>query len=420
MRHRSAGGHPIRRTAATRWQDARRPPAGLSVVLPPLPPVVEPCYDPATLGRLEFTEPWVNNGRLVFTCIRSGGPGPGPDTVIVPIRSVYMTINTLSLVRLDNGFPIPATGMTLGLDVDSWTWNFSFSVNGNLLPFVEPNVNGDQVIVQASINGTPLRLLVEKIGRERTFGSSQLRCSGRGISAALDAPYAPVLSFNNTSARTVRQLLGDILTFNGVSIGWDIDVFDPTDWLVPTGVFSHNGTYISALNAVVGAAGAYLQPKDTTNEMDVLLRYPTPAWEWSSAIPDLILPSAVTSREGIEWVDKPIYDRVFVSGQQGGVSGRYTRAGTAGALLAPQVVDPLITHADAVRQRGRAIISDTGRIANVTLRLPVLAETGIIRPGTMVQYTDGPVERIGLSRSVSVDVSMPTVYQNIEVETHVE
>jgi hypothetical protein len=84
------------------------------------------------------------------------------------------------------------------------------------------------------------------------------------------------------------------------------------------------------------------------------------------------------------------------------------------------VVDPLITHADAVRQRGRAVISDTGRIANVTLRLPVLSETGIIRPGTMVEYTDGPVERKGLTRSVALDVSMPTIYQTIEVETHVE
>ena len=128
----------------------------------------------------------------------------------------------------------------------------------------------------------------------------------------------------------------------------------------------------------------------------------------------------MTSREGIEWVDKPLYDRVFVSGQEGGVLGRYTRAGTAGDLLAPVVVDPLITHVDAVRQRGRTIISDTGRIANVTLRLPVLSETGIIKPGTMVRYTDGPVTRIGLSRSVSLDVAMPTIYQTIEVETHVE
>jgi hypothetical protein len=402
------------------WETGQPVPAGREVWPKPTPGGLTPRV-PST--HLVFACPpaWLGSGpvHLVFGRV-CGGPEHPVGTIVVPIRSVYMTINNFSLIRLDNGFPIPATGMSLSLDVDSWTWNCSFSVRGDVLPFVEPNSSGDPVIAQATVNGTPIRFIIEKIGRERTFGVSQLRCSGRGISAALDAPYAPVQSFSNASARTVRQLLDDILTINGQSIGWTVDRFDPTDWLVPASVFSHTGTYISALNAVVGAAGAYVQPKHTTDALDVLLRYPTPAWEWSSAIPDLILPSAVTSREGIEWVDKPAYDRVFVSGQQGGVSGRYTRAGTAGEALAPAVVDPLITHADAVRQRGRAVISDTGRIANVTLRLPVLSETGIIRPGTMVEYTDGPVERKGLTRSVALDVSMPTIYQTIEVETHVE
>ena len=402
------------------WETSRPVPPGREV-WPPINPNPFTPHVPST--HLVFACPpgWLGTGpvHLLFGRV-CGGPDYPTGTVVVPIRSVYMTINNFSLIRLDNGFPIPATGMSLSLDVDSWTWNCSFSVRGDVLPYVEPNSNGDPVIAQATINGTAIRVIIEKISRERTFGSSQLRCSARGISAALDAPYSPVQSFTNTGARTARQLLDDILTVNGASIGWGIDRFDPMDWLVPANVFSHTGTYISALNAVVGSVGAYLQPKGTTDEMDVLLRYPTPAWDWSSAIPDLVLPSAVTSREGIEWVDKPLYDRVFVSGQEGGVLGRYTRAGTAGELLAPGVVDPLITHVDAVRQRGRTIISDTGRIANVTLRLPVLSETGIIKPGTMVRYTDGPVTRIGLSRSVSLDVAMPTIYQTIEVETHVE
>jgi len=404
------------------WETGQPVPPGLELWPKPTPDG-PPLRVPST--HLVFACPpgWLGSGpvNLLFgrVCTTTDPEYP-PGVVVVPIRSVYMTINSFSLIRLDTGFNIPATALSLSLDVDSWTWNCSFSVRGDALPFVEPNSNGDPVIAQATVNGTPIRVLIEKIGRERTFGSSQLRCSGRGISAALDAPYAPVQSFANAGARTARQLLDDILTVNGQPIGWGIDRFDPTDWLVPAGVFSHTGTYMSALNAVAGSVGAYIQPKGTTDVLDVLLRYPTPAWAWSTATPDLVLPSAVTSREGIEWVDKPVYNRVFVSGQEGGVAGRYTRTGTAGDLLAPAVVEPLITHSDAVRQRGRAIISDTGRIANVTLRLPVLSETGIIKPGTMVRYTDGPVERIGLSRSVALDVAMPTIYQTIEVETHVE
>ena len=418
--HSGAAGIPVRILAATRWQDAMRPPAGVSQPLVPIVPPLEPCYDPAALGRLVFTDAWVQgDGRLVFVCIRGDEPGPGA-TVIVPVRSVYMTINSFSLKRLDNDYPIMANSMSLSLDVDSWTWTCSFSVNGSALPTVARNSNGDPVVARATINGTPIDFLLERISRDRSFGSSQLRVQGRGLSAQLDDPYAPVLTFGNpSSARTARQLLDDILTINGVSNGWGISAFDPTDWYVPAGVFAHQGSYISAMNQVVGSVGAYLQPQDTGQNMDVRMRYPTPSWEWSGATPDIVLPSAVTSQEGIDWVNKPDYSRVFVVGQENGVLGRYTREGTDGAILAPGVVDPLITHVDAVRQRGRTILSQTGTMANVTLRLPVLAETGIIRPGKMVRYTDDGVTRIGMTRSVGVDVAMPTIYQTIEVETYV-
>ena len=228
------------------------------------------------------------------------------------------------------------------------------------------------------------------------------------------------MSFGNEFPRTARQLVEDILTLNGVPIGWTVAAWNLTDWLVPAGVFNHSGSYISAVNAVAGAAGAYVQPHNTDRSLLMHLRYPAPAWEWDSVTPQFELPAAVTSQESFEWTEKPRYNRAFVIGQEHGVHGRYTRSGTAGDLPAPTVVDPLITHADAVRQRGRAILSDTGRIATVALRLPVLAETGIIKPGNFVRYVEGGNTHIGLSRGVSVDVSMPTIYQTLTLETHVE
>lgn len=398
------------------FQQARRPPIGRWV--PPVTP--EPgasCYDPALPAHLVFDTAWSGTGHLIFVCERKADPG---KTVVVPVREVYLTINSASLVRLDTGTPIPATRMSMALDVDSWTWTFSASVPGRALEALEPNRAGDPVILHTVVNGTAFRFVADGLARERQFGSSQLRVTGRGLAAELDAPYAPVLSFTNTEARTGRQLLDDILTYNGASIGWAIGGAAFTDWNVPAGVFNHNGTYISALNAVVGAIGAYVQPHNTDRALNVLLRYPVPSWAWADVTPDIELPAAVTARESIEWSNKPAYNRVFVVGQEQGVIGQYTRAGTAGDLLAPTVVDPLITEAPAARQRGRAILSDTGRVASVTLRLPVLAETGVIPPGKFIRYVDGGEQRIGLSRSVSLDVTMPTIYQTIAVETHVE
>ena len=108
-----------------------------------------------------------------------------------------------------------------------------------------------------------------------------------------------------------------------------------------------------------------------------------------------------------------------MSGQERGVLGQITRTGTAGDLVAPMVTDPLITTADAARQRGLSVLGDTGRQAIVSLSLPVLPETGVIAPGKFVRYTDNGVTRIGLSRSVSVEASGPgALRQSIVLETH--
>ena len=82
------------------------------------------------------------------------------------------------------------------------------------------------------------------------------------------------------------------------------------------------------------------------------------------------------------------------------------------------VVDPLITEAVAARQRGIAVLADTGRQIEVTLRLPVLPETGVIEPGVFVEYQDGGVSRLGLVRSTSVQAGLPEVWQTLGVETH--
>lgn len=419
---RGGQGLPLFVSSLVRYQDAMRPPVG---VRPFVPPDVEKCYDPTQPPSLIFSEAWDGSGHLLFTCDRIAPPGPDPEpepgaTIVVPIREVYLTINSAVLVRVDNGHFIPTVSMGVSLDTDSWTWGFNASVPGHALSSVSPNSNGDPVVVQATLNGTALRFVVESIARDRTFNNSQLSIRGRGLGAELDAPYAPSLSFRNANLRTARQLLDDVLTYNGVPIGWDVGEFGLTDWVVPAGVFNHNGSYISALNAIAGSVAGYIQPHNTARTLDVKLRYPTPSWTWREQSPDIEIPAEVASQEGFEWVDKPVYNQVYVSGQEHGCEVRYRRDGTAGDLLAPTVIDPLITHADAGRQRGRAIISDTGRIATVTLRIPLLSETGIIKPGNLVRYVEGGVSHVGMSRAVSVAVNMPTIYQTVTLETHVE
>ena len=121
----------------------------------------------------------------------------------------------------------------------------------------------------------------------------------------------------------------------------------------------------------------------------------------------------------MSWYDRPNYNGVWVSGTSTGVLAHVRRAGTQGDILAQMITDPLITHADAARQRGISILGNTGRVVKISLDLPVLPETGIIPPGKFVRYTDNGVSRIGLTRGVSATTSGVTVRQQIEIESHV-
>ena len=417
--------HALHRHAAgiDRYQDARRPPPGHSPK--PQSPAQPVCYDPAAPLHLRFIDLAHPAGplHLRFACHRWTGGGdvdPPPATVIVLPRRSYIMINDVELRRADDlsGPPLPSEAFGMTLDADSWTWSWSATFGRAARDAVAPGPDGAPVEIEARVNGQPFRLQAERIGRSVRFPERLVKVSGRGKAALLDAPHAAVQSFGNTAARSAHQLMQDVLTINGVGIGWTVD-WGLTDWPVPAGVWTHQGTWASALNDIAGAAGGYVQPHDTAATLRVLPRWPKPWWEWASATPDIELPAGIAEVEETEWIDKPAYDRVIVHGALGGVRGNFKRAGTAGEVLRPMVVHPLITHADVVRQRAIAELSDSGRLINQTLTLMVLPETGVIKPGTLLRYTDDDgAPRLGLVRSTGINWSFPVLTQTIGVEGH--
>jgi len=398
-----------------RYHDAMRPPPGISVWVIPEPPAPQPCYTPS--AHLLFAALAPADSHLLFVCRNHIDPPPDGEPVVVPVRRVYLVINNVTLHRLPDGLPVPVFSLSLALDAASWTWGFDAQLPAAAENLVAPGSNGGPVELLASVNGTAFRVLAESISRERVFGDASIRISGRGRNAVLAAPYAPVMTFSNTEGRTARQLMDDVLTVNGIPLGWAVD-WGLTDWNVPAGAFAQQGSWIDALTAIAGAAGGYLIPHPSAQSIRVRHRYPVAPWEWSTVTPDFVLPVDAVARESLRWLEKPAYNRVFVSGQDVGVLGQVTRAGTAGDVLAPMVVDPLITEAAAARQRGIAVLADTGQQIEVSLRLPVLAETGIIEPGAFVEYQDGSVTRLGLVRSTQVEAGLPEVWQTLGVQAY--
>lgn len=402
------------RSFFTRYQDAMPPPPGYWVG--PLPPTPgERCYYPpfGNLVDLVFGEARSGTGDLLFVCLRNTSPA----TIIVPVRRCYIVLNTVHLFRASDDALIPNFALSLDLDWSSWTYGFSASLPASAMSLVEPAAFGEPVELRAEINGQSFMLLAEEISRDRQFSNSRISVSGRGQAAWLADPYAAQMSFANDSTRTAQQISNDILTINNVSLGWAVE-FGLTDWEVPAGAFGFTGRYMEAVARVAEAGGGYVQPHPTAKTLRILPKYPVLPWALQSAAIDIELPSAVVDREGIKWVEKPEYNAVYVSGQAVGVLAQVKRIGSAGDKTAQTVVDPLITETAAARQRGGAILADTGRIATVSLSLPVLSATGIIHPGKIIRYMDGSVPRVGYSRSVQVQAQGVSMRQVIEVETH--
>jgi len=397
------------------WQLARWPAVGKGV-WPPV--VVTPAGHVGSTHLLFQRKPLRGLPlHLVFSAYPSGRAPLPPARVVIPFLKAYVTINLIVLRRVSDGASIPAFGFNMALDWQSWTWSWSTSIPVNALALVKPGISGDPVEVEAVVNGVPYRLCVEGPDRQRQFAKGRVGIKGRGTAAILDAPYAPTLHFGNAEARTAQQLMLDALTINGVGIGWDVD-FGLTDWLVPGNAWSHQGNYISAILDIAGAAGGYVQPHDTEQTLRILPKYPVAPWDWGDVVPDFELPGIATV-EGITWQRKAAYNRIHVSGIGAGVLGQVTRAGTAGDSVAPMVTHSLITHADAARQRGLAELAGAASQASVSLKLPVLAETGLILPGKFVRYGNGSETHLGLVRGISLDWSRPVLRQTLSVETHV-
>jgi hypothetical protein len=415
-RSSSAKATRIASQRKTYWQDARHLPPGFygtSYVAPPS----SRCYTPPAAGHvdLRFVEALTRTQNIVFRCeaLRER-----PPVALVPVKRTYIVINSVQLHRVDGDIELTTFSLALSIDMDSWVWSFNASLHASCLSNLMPGGPGEPVELEATINGASYRLLAENITRDRQFPTGKINVTGRGKSARLSDPYCRILTFTNTGERTAQQLMNDALTESGVSIGWDID-WRITDWLVPAGAWTHQGTHISAVNAIAAAAGAFIQPDPVTQTLRVRPRYPAAPWDWTSLTPDIELPSSAITQEGITWADLPAYNGVYISGSTtGGVLCGVKRAGTAGDVQSQMIIDSLITHADAGRQRGIQVLSATGRQTMYTLGLPVLSETGIIEPGTVLRYVDGGNARIGLVKGVSANAVMPSIRQTIELETY--
>lgn len=417
---RHAVGIARRITRVLPWDEAGRPKVGRSTL--PVDPPIEPPPIFSMHPDLEFCCPATQAGLhwrpvLALNFTRQPCTGAG---VVIPALRVYFVSNSVDIVRLPGREPIPVKSINLSIDADSWAWGFTAAIPHSAIEMVEPTAAGPTEI-EININGITWVMLVEGFDIRREFGSSEANIRGRSSVAWLADPYAPKRSFTPSAPFTARQLAELELERAGLITGFDLDWQLP-DWLVPAGAWSYESlTPVQVIARLVESVGGTLNAHPHLRRLMAMSRYPSLPWEWANQSAHRTLPIDVVKTLSARWQEKPAFNAVFVAGEHQGLVARVVRSGTAGDLLAPMVVDPLITHVDAARERGRAVLADVSRQALVTLELPMLPSIGLLDPGRLIAIGENGQDWRGLVRGTTVSASWSQsliVRQTVEVERH--
>lgn len=349
--------------------------------------------------------PWGEGIRILPPWLPPPPPPVIPPGVgrVVPIYPVYFQMNIATFKRLPDNTPLDFRSFRVVEDVETFGARWSGQIIADHLSLVEPN-GPVRHEIEATINGHVWRLLVESASFDERLPSKTVNVSGRGRVAALAAPLAQPRDYIEVNTRSMAQLADQEVTGSGWSTIWDTE-----NWLVPPGAWTYEDlTPIQAISRIAQAAGAVLATDPAEKTITIRPRYIYSPWQWGTQATDWQIPRAVAIRRTYSYDERPAYNGVVVSGTNVGVIGNVTRQGTAGDLQAKPVADPLITHQDGARERGRNILCAGGTWSLERLELPLQEPDGDIarlRPLELVEYADVAGSWRGQVASVEVSVT---------------
>lgn len=344
------------------------------------------------------------------------------DTILVPNLPVYVMLPTMTAVRLPDRTPIPLLSISLQEERGGYPWSFSAPMRREGLELINPDA-GTLPEIEVSINGYPWTLVVEAYDDNRRFGSNTVSLRGFSPSALLAAPHAPTRTYTATADRTAAQLAEEELP-----PGWTL-VWDAVDWLIPGGTFSYADLApIEAIAQLASAIGASIESDPAERRIRVAPGYPESPWAWPESAPYAVLPAGVLASGSSTWKGGTNADGVYVYAQNAGSGAFVKLAGSAGAVQIPMVVDPLLVHADAQRERGRQELAAAGRARTVQRTVPLfptpapegMPELGVIRTGLLLEIEDTDETWTGMVVGVRIDAQRQgralSVRQHLTIE----
>ncbi|MBD9407125.1 hypothetical protein IB236_17405 [Acidovorax sp. ACV02] len=377
---------------------------------------VRPRWATAHRADAQRWIPWVRFGRVLDPGWGVVTPPGSVDEPIyqIPLLRCYVTVHSIQAELLPSLERVQLSGVSIASNDDGFGWTLSATGPEHLIDQLAL-VGGLPARVRVTIDGIDWVFAVDPPERTRKFADRKVSVVGQSVTALLGDPYLPASNWDNSAAPfTAQQLVAQALEFTGVDIDWGI-----TDWLVPAGAWSFQGTPLAVAQRVAEAVGAVVRSHRTDETLQFAPRYPALPWEWDATPLDVQMPGQLMTSDSLQNRRNPDWEAVYVLGQVHGQKGHVVRTGTAGAVLAPQVIDSLITHPDAVRQRGSAVLGAAGRGYTQSMTVPLLtgeSYPGLILPGYLLQVDEPGLSWRGLVRGITITESAPTVRQQLVVE----
>ena len=356
-------------------------------------------------------------------------PPNGGDTYTVPTQEVYTMQNTLLVTLDDDLTEIHMSTVSLSLDRDSYTWQFS----GDLLDpdqiALVKQVAGVSVILHITINGEVWHVLVEKISTNRTFGNKAVSISGRGLTALIGKPYVQPTSANYGTTLGIQEIVALMKPLGWNDLGatyWlmgfenvDLQTGTQLDYQVDGGAYSYSGkTPIEALSELVQNLGGFILPSRDSQEYFFRDCYTVLPWNFATVDVDVVIPDAaiiaLTEEPVASWQGQGVY----IHGNEiGGELALVRLNGVADPRLVPTASNGLMTDGVALRSLGRRILAAQAEqpiIKSVTTFMDGTI-VPFINVGTYIGFDVDGVEIRGIVNGVSITATHAEVSQTLTI-----
>jgi hypothetical protein len=339
----------------------------------------------------------------------------GADDCIpaIPNKNWWYILNTLSVIRLDNGKEINVLDGNYSTDRSCWCWSYSLTVPASEIGELEP-VNGQPVILKITVNGNEHQMLLENRRRSRKFAQDTYTLIGRSQTALLAAPTAPLRSFLQENERTSVQLCQAELdrVFSDTQLDWQL--IDELGWIVERESLSYSSLApIDAIKMVVESGGGFIYSEKSSNTLTIKPLYKKAFWDSLTTDEyDRLIPESIVTTQSTDYELYPDYNGITLTNDRKALVAQVKRTGTSADNLLQPENNPLFNHV-SMGAYGKAKLAKAGMVETHTYSMPISPEVGECMPGEVLAFN---AEWWGIVDSISVSFSHAVVNQTVKVE----